>query len=514
MTSSKNYNNIMQQLLKGARVLSILIAVLLVSSCEGFLDVNDNPNSPVSENLTLNAKFPAALVATVNQEVGQLNQLGALWGGYWGTTSEGINNFFNQKTYNGQAMRDVRDGYPIWETSYTTMLYYELILEQAEEEGALFYQGAAKIMLGWHYMRLVDIYNNVPFDDALQGTEFSTPRYEPGQQVYEKSMNLITAGIQDIKNAAAGTEAGSDDVLFGGNKTLWAKFGNTVKLRGLIRQSEVGDNTYIQAEISKIQSEGSGFLGEGESALIQPGYLNSTGKLNPFWESYYRNVQGNVTSNHQDIRPTVYSIEQYQLRDDPRLSTLLVEINGEYKGVHFGDPVVNHDLYSRNVTSAFKGPDENGGQPAALFKSPTSPTVLMGSFESLFLQAEAAQRGWISGSAGELYNKAIKESFDYMEVPEGQLDGYLAGSLIAYDGTLNQIIEQKWLALNSISSIEAWNDYRRLGIPEIPNSLLAPTAQARPLRLMYPETERMTNDEEASKQGNDLMTEAKVWWDK
>src|SRR5690606_33052912 len=170
--------------------------------------------------------------------------------------------------------------------------------------------------------------------------------------------DLITAGIQDIKNAAAGTEAGSDDVLFGGNKALWAKFGNTIKLRGLVRQSEVADNAYIQAEISKIQSEGSGFLGEGESALIQPGYLNSTGKLNPFWESYYRNVQGNVTSNHQDIRPTVYSIEQYQLRDDPRLSRLLVEIEGEYKGVYFGDPVVNHDLYSRNVTSAFKGPDE------------------------------------------------------------------------------------------------------------------------------------------------------------
>lgn len=504
----------MPQLLKEASMLPLLLVVLLLSACDGFLDVNDNPNSPVSENLTLSSKFSAALVATANQEVGQLNQLGALWGGYWGTTSEGINNFFNQKTYNGQAMRDVRDGYPVWETSYTTMLYYQLLLDQAEEEGELFYQGAAKIMLGWHYMRLVDIYNNVPFDDALQGTEFSTPRYEPGQQVYGKSMDLITTGIEDIKNAAAGTEAGTDDVMFGGNKTQWAKFGNTVKLRGLIRQSEVADNAYIQAEISKIQAEGSGFLDAGESALIQPGYLNSTGKLNPYWESYYRNVQGNVTNNHQDIRPTIYSIEQYQLRGDPRLATLLVDINGEYKGVHFGDPVVNHGLYGREVTSAFKGPEENGGRPAALFKSPTAPTVLMGSFESLFLQAEAAQRGWIAAPVEALYHQAIGASFDYMEVPRGELAEYLEGPLVAYNGTVAQIIQQKWLALNGISSIEAWNDYRRLGIPNIPNSMLAPTAQARPLRLMYPETERMTNDGEASKQGNDLVTGAKVWWDK
>ncbi|HLW20349.1 MAG TPA: hypothetical protein VKX33_08500, partial [Cyclobacteriaceae bacterium] len=75
-----------------------LFAGALLSSCADFLDVNDNPNAPISENLQLSAKLPSALVATVNQESGQLNQLGALWGGYWGTTSEGINMFFNQKT--------------------------------------------------------------------------------------------------------------------------------------------------------------------------------------------------------------------------------------------------------------------------------------------------------------------------------------------------------------------------------------------------------------------------------
>src|SRR5690606_5523116 len=176
-------NNIFQ------KTIFFTFCVLLFAGCEGYLDVNDNPNDPVSENLELSAKFPAALVATVNQETGQLNQLGAFWGGYWGTTSEGINLFFNQKTYNGQGMRDVRDGYPIWETSYTTLLQYQLIKEQAEEEGALFYAGASKIMQGWHFMRLVDIYNNLPFDDALQGTNKSTPGYEPGKQVYEKAID-------------------------------------------------------------------------------------------------------------------------------------------------------------------------------------------------------------------------------------------------------------------------------------------------------------------------------------
>ncbi len=500
-------NNIFQ------KSLIFAFCAFLFSGCEDFLDVNDNPNDPVSENLELSAKFPAALVATVNQETGQLNQLGAFWGGYWGTTSEGINLFFNQKTYNGQGMRDVRDGYPIWETSYTTLLQYQLIKEQAEVEGALFYAGASKIMQGWHFMRLVDIYNNLPFDDALQGTNQSTPRYEPGQQVYEKAMDLITEGIADIKNAPAGMGAGNDDVLFKGDKALWIKFGNTIKLRGLIRQSEAGTEAYVQQELAVIKSEGSGFLGEGESALVQPGYLETAGKLNPFWESYYRNVQGAVTSNYQDIRPTIYAIQQYEEKNDPRLEQLFVAVDGAYKGVLFGDPVVNHELYGREVTSAFKGPEENGGQPAAIFKDSKQASVLMSSFESLFLQAEAAQRGWIDGSAKDYYEKAIAASFDYMGVDASELAPYLAGTEVAYAGSVQQIVEQKWLALNSISSIEAWNDHRRLGIPDFPNSLQSPSASARPLRMMYPETERMTNNNEASKQGSDLVTQDKVWWD-
>src|SRR5690606_18560568 len=129
----------------------------------------------------------------------------------------------------------------------------------------------------------------------------------------------------------------------------------------------------IQAEIAEILKEGSGFLAAGENAFVQPGYLNTTSKLNPFWENYYRNVEGAVTANFQDIRPTVFAIEQYAERNDPRLSQLYVAVNGNYNGVRFGDPVVNHDLYGRAVTSTFKGPVENNGQPAGLLKSATQP---------------------------------------------------------------------------------------------------------------------------------------------
>ncbi|WEK35651.1 MAG: SusD/RagB family nutrient-binding outer membrane lipoprotein [Candidatus Pseudobacter hemicellulosilyticus] len=493
----------------------IVVSTLILgtSSCEKFLDVNDNPNSPTSETLPLNAKLAAPLLSSAIQETGQLNQIGALWAGYWGTNNEGISQFVDLKTYNGPAIRHQRDGIPVWEDGFNNLLYYQLLKEEALAENEYYYAGLSKIMQGWHFLRLVDMYNNIPFDDALQGTKNPTPRYEAGSVVYEKAINLITDGIQDMKNTIPGTEAGTDDILFQGNKSSWIKFANTIKLRALLRQSEVGNNAYIQAELLKIRNEGSGFLNTGENAFIQPGY--TTSNANSFWTANYRVVGGATSQNHQNVRPTEYLLEQYELRADPRLPKLYVAVGGAYKGVRFGNPSVTPD-YAAAATSPFKGPNENANQPAALFKSAIQPLVLMGSFESLFLQAEAAQRGWTDGDAASLYQSAIQESFKYMEVAASEFTGYYAQTTVNFNDATNKIeriIEQKWLALNSISSLEAWNDYRRLGIPAVPNSLEAPTPQSRPLRLMYPETERMTNNENASLQGSDDMISAKVWWD-
>src|SRR5690606_7899290 len=193
-----------------------LIALTALTSCEKFLDVNDNPNDPGESTLPLSAKFPAAVVSTVNQEAIQLNQIGAFFGGYWGTNNDGSSSFYDFKTYNGPSIRNQRGGVPVWENGYNNILYFQLIKEEAETEGDRFYAGASKIMQGWLFLRLVDVYNNIPFDEAAKGTQFNAPKYESGKTVYQKAVNLISEGIQDIK---ASPEVGSrtDDVIFKGD---------------------------------------------------------------------------------------------------------------------------------------------------------------------------------------------------------------------------------------------------------------------------------------------------------
>lgn len=491
-------------------VLGSLLIGITLASCDSFLDVNENPNDPINENLTLSSKLPAALWVTAYQENIQLNQLGSFWSGYWGTTSEGSNTYKKEAIYNGPAIMAKRDGIPVWENAFVYLEQYNLIKKQAVNENAPFYQGVAQIMQAWHFMRLVDVYGDVPFDEALQGQAIPTPAYEDGKIVYEKAFKLINEAISLIKEAPAGSKRPStDDILFKGDIAKWVQFANTLKLRALLRQSETDNMAFVQTELQKIINEGTGFL--STSALVQPGF--TTSKPNPFWNTYYRNTSGVETNAYIDIRPTQHIIDVYASLNDPRLALLYAKTtDNKYKGVLFGNPEMD-DEYNRTNTSPFKGPKENGGDKAALFKSAEQPFVLLGNFESYFLQAEAAQRGWIQGNAADLYARGIEASLLYMEVGRDDRSDYLAQKEVQYNGTLEQIIQQKWLSLNSISGMEAWCDYRRLGLPAIPNSLGAENPNDRPRRLMYPETEVQTNINEVNKRQVTDITKARVWWD-
>jgi hypothetical protein len=489
------------------------ITLLTASSCKDFLDVNDNPNAPIKENLSLNAKLPAALVVSAVNESVQLNQIGGLWGGYWGTSNEGVSAFTALKTYNGPAIRDTRDGIPVWESNYNNLLYYKEILDQANVEDARFYAGICKIMMAHHYFTLVDFYNNVPFSDALNGSVNLHPKYESGKDVYAKSVDLITEGIADIKIASLLPT--TDDVLFKGDKSKWTKFGNTLKLRALLKQSEVASQeSYIKQEISKIIEEGSGFL--SENAAVNPGYLNTAAKMNPFYETFYRNNAGVAVANYANIRPTQFLINTYKAYNDPRLQQNYTQVSGEFKGVLFGNNTIVEEFAAFN-TSALKGPLENGNQPAGIIKSFSQSTILISLAETAFLEAEAIERKWISGNASESYQKGIQASFNYLFNQNNyNAQSYINQKSVIYTEASNkiqQIITQKWLALHNINNIQAWNDYRRLGYPAIPNSLSSPSSGAYPLRFMYPETEINTNNANVQAQGENGVLLARVWWD-
>jgi hypothetical protein len=75
------------------------------------------------------------------------------------------------------------------------------------------------------------------------------------------------------------------------------------------------------------------------------------------------------------------------------------------------------------------------------------------------------------------------------------------------------IVYQKYLSLTSINSLEAWSDYRRLGVPSnVPLSVNpGRIGSGLPVRLLYPTTESAVNS--ANVPGSINQFTSRIFWD-
>ncbi len=168
--------------------------------------------------------------------------------------------------------------------------------------------------------------------------------------------------------------------------------------------------------------------------------------------------------------------------------------------------------------------------------------------EAYFLLAEAALRGWnVGGTAEDFYVQGIRKSMaSYGNlIKSADIESYLQSDMKNQLGTsvlfsdsegddlsgnrnskLMKIITQKYIAGFPESSFEAWNDYRRLGMPvldpfEMPTpgfvqEVKAPDFKGSLRRFIYPAVEKNVNtanyNEVVERIGGDKTT-TRMWWD-
>jgi len=284
--------------------------------------------------------------------------------------------------------------------------------------------------------------------------------------------------------------------MFGGDMDQWKKFANTVKLRILVRMSDVED---ITSEMAVIAAEGSGYI--TSDVMVQPGYINEEDKQNPYWEGLGYSVDGNVQMNNDATCATQYIIDFLTTTNDPRIDFMYEKPATGHLGVNQGsNPGDDHN--AKLVSNI--GPGH--------LKAATMGAVIFTLAESNFNQAEAALKGF-GGDAEALYNAGVEASFAYLGA--GSATTYLSQSFtnISYANStdkLEAIITQKWLALNGIDAIQSWFDYNRTGYPKnLPVSELSVKSD-RPVRLAYPSSEVTGNPKNIPAQP-DVFT-SKIFW--
>lgn len=491
-------------------------ALLALSGCKkGTFDINkDNPNVPSSVDPTL--ILTAALNNSASNYAGGNTDFANYYMGYWAVSGDYIP---NAGTVQYKINTDFFSGN--WDGVYPVLKNYQSIIDyyNGNANGGYF-TAIAKIMKAFHYGRMVDIYNNIPYTEALNGGSNNFPKYDDAKTIYKSLVDDLDAAVALINGATASTTSpGNYDILYKGNMTKWKKLANTIKLRLLVHLSETSDGpAYIQSKLTGMSS--ADFLGASEDAGINPGYSNSANnQQTPLWQDLGSSTTGTKYGNNTYYRACSYGVNFYINNNDPRVGYFYTATSGgTYKGRAFGSTALEHN----SDISGIGGP--SGGVTASTsgsLKSPSDPAIIFPASESFFLQAEAVQRGYMSGDAAALYQSGVTESFKLLNVPSATsaATNYTAQSNDKTNFTLAAdkikiIITQKWAAMNTYDPLEAWNDWRRLGIPaDLPVSIYpGTTAPHIPYRLLYPTSEYSYNANNVNGQGTIDAITSKIFW--
>ena len=503
------------------------MGIVGVSCKKTWLDVNTNPNTLTSSNP--NFIFTAALNQSVTNAV-DYNEIGSYWAGHWTQSSSYI---YSAVTF---AYQFTNNNFNWWDPIYNNLGDYQYIINNADAKGQKELKGPAQIMKAYLMQIVVDHYGNAPYTDALKGVSSLTPKFDDQKAIYEDLIKVLDTAIANIKaNPFTGALVGSDittaGTLKGGSSTKWIKFANSLKLRILIRQSRVpGRDTYITTEIKKAVQEGTGFLDPGQDMAVNPGFVASDGKMNPFYERWGYNAAGAIKSLARYPRPTKYLFDRLIAANDTfrlkRLAYAKGGENGNNPGVSTQPEIVaNYVGTPYGAPSGYTAPSTSYLGPSVIVKgSHNRALYLMTAAESQFLLAEAVERYGatlgLPNTSQQYYEAGVRDAFRLDGVPNAvtQANVVLTSGIAESDWTaspdkLKAIWFQKWLSLANFNGAEAWAEYRRTNYPNIPASAGAPVGQKPPVRLFYPLSELGSNQANVNAQGTIDVFNTRLFWD-
>lgn len=536
-------------------MLAAVALATAASGCSSFIDVNNNPNAFTTDNApTPDAILAQALNTTAGNYNGytpSFNSYASFAADYWGRSGV-IVGFAEERTYNYTTA--YMQG--LFGNTYDNLNDYNVIQTQSAAittgSSYLNHAAIARIMKAYNFLLLVDEYGDIPYSQALKGSTNLTPTYDKAADIYQDLIVQLKGAITDIntavgdpaKNIPAARAVGAEDIVFNGNMLRWKQFANSLQLRILLRESQTTNatlNAYVTKQMADLQSTANatdGFI--TIDVLSNPGYTTSSGQQNPFYARYGVTITGTSSAERLYQIPTNYVIRQYTDNADPRIAVLYTAgkkpgVTTIYNGVtYFGTDAGEQNpplVSTANPVYASRFLLGTATVTAGILKGNSAPTALMLLSEHYFNKAEAETRGLFTGGETDAkadYNRGILASFLYffrpattaaVAVPATPTTSTIAGAsqyvtymasavagttpnaLVNYDaaattpglGKQYVILYQKYLAMNSVGSTEAWDDYRRAAQPKIESSLEAATAGKFPKRLLYPLTEVNTN---------------------
>lgn len=406
---------------------------LTATSCDSYLDINQDPNSPTEGNMTAGMILPAAEM-NLSASYGYILRL---TGGFYAqhyAHQYGVSNWLDATRFMMSATRSSGTYTQLTSRCLNNLEVIRNLCVKNEDWGTYL---AATTLRAFTYQVLVDCYGEVPYTEALD-TNNPTPAYDEGSTVY----NGILAELDEALSKVSGNETVVTSFLYPSSlANKWIQFANALKLRILMRMSNVEN---VQAQLASLIAEDNFPTAD---VCFANCWADEAGKANPFfWEelSTKSGTQKNVTLN-------IALWKTMEASNDARLGAFFTtNSDGNFSG---GVSGTNFSLSKEYQADYWSRPTGNYD----------TPVHLISVAEINFFLAEYEARYGSASKAEAYYKAAIEASFATAGV-EG-VDAVLAA--YPWDAAnYKEIIGiQKWIALSGINSYEAWCELRRLGYP-------------------------------------------------
>ncbi|WP_294315836.1 SusD/RagB family nutrient-binding outer membrane lipoprotein [uncultured Chryseobacterium sp.] len=529
-------------------LIPILGATLLFfNSCsEEFLDVNKNVNEAYSNQLTPKDRLSAAETVIFRTQAVTMNRFGNLMMNAWAG-----NIYFYASPYGDEfKMRADSQFYDeIWDNLYLGVANYQAIIDSPVAAKYPHHVAIAKIMKAYYMQMIVDLYNDVPYNEAFKGQSNKHPKYDKGADVYKGLLAELNQALTLINQTPDNTTynlAANEDPIFSATSvdmSNWRRMANTVKLKMLVRLSNCTDPAVIawrNAELSllaPLTSNTSNFI--SADVRINPGYSSSsTAQQNPFYATYgiYDITASDMSADYRLTFASDYIIKALrgQITEtsgvtDNRILRLFLN-NGIAQGYNYiggvSGPTPTASLMVGQPQGGSKDNTKTETSFATLglfsaFNSPSAGSAASGYLLTLsevrFLQAEAAvvYPTTMAFNAQTVFNDGITQSFTTFGA--GSSSSYLAAiatkpgvGWAASTNKIQAIQYQKWIALTNINPTETFISYNKTGFPILPMPQ-GSYYTSRPKRLMYPQSEYISNTANVPNPGLDDMYQVNAY---
>lgn len=412
------------------KLIMLSMIALIISSCESYLGdgINENPNSPTDAPVSV--ILPNALVNAAD-----------LTGGFFSRSSAVLTQQVEGVARQWSSINNYSSFNPAyantgWNNTYeNTLIEFITMKDKAVERGFTHYEGVANIMIAYVLLQATDVWDRIPYSDALKGTEVLKPSFDEQSAIYTEVFSLLSSGRTLLAGDDGGSAPGGDDVIYGGDTDKWVKASFAIEARALLHQGK-----YAEA----LTAVGSSF----ESAADNLAYQYPGGDAGAAqWYRFNRDRTGDI-----EFHPTMEKI--------------MDDLGDKWREPVFDQTFITDHTY---LIAAFN-------QEMVTYR------------ELKFIEAEALSRG--SGDPTGAFQEGIEASFARLGV-----DGDAAYIAANYSGvpTLEQIMTEKYIAL--FLQPEAYSDFRRTGFP----ALTPTSGSVIPVRFPYGEDETIFNEENVPK---------------